>query len=255
MNTLLPSILDVAQKYHIEFHTKSFGKKETLAKCPFCREDANKPKKHYLSLNTDRNIYKCWYCKQSGGVLDFEARLSGKSFNMVKQQYFGKRRRSLHPAFQLDPYQLDEIGWKEFKRTSLKGFQEKREEILQDWKAYVHDEMAYYYAIFMCIAHLDNQKQRQEELLEGFIQTCWDSSIPNMYGQILDEFLKRYEEQEEWAIEGINIGRSAWRVCLRTLDFQLETLLFNIAFLRYLIKTENKKDTIPNKTVSQQKVI
>ncbi|GAB3051558.1 hypothetical protein [Virgibacillus ainsalahensis] len=242
---MLPCILDVAQKYEVHFQAKSYGKKETLCKCPFCREDASKPKKHYLSLNTEDNVYKCWYCRQSGGVLDFEVKLSGKTYAEVKQQYFGKQKTRLHPAYQLDPYQLERIGWKKYKRMSFKGFQQKREQIIKDWKQYVHDELVTHYAMFLCIAHLENQVQRQQELLTWFIQKCWDSPIPNMYGRVQNEFLKRCMDGKGWAKEGTALGRSAWRVCLKSLDIDLDTLFLNILFLQHVAKIENKKRHLP----------
>ncbi|MFC3041587.1 hypothetical protein ACFOGI_15175 [Virgibacillus xinjiangensis] len=251
----MPSILDVAQKYGIRFETRSYGQKETRCKCPFCEEDANKPKKYYLSLNTVDNVYKCWYCKASGGVLDFEMQLSGKSYNEVKEKYFGKKKRKLHPACLLNPYQLDRIGWKEYKRKSFQDFLQKREEVIKDWKRYVHDELVVHYALFICIAHLENQEKRQEELLVWLIQSCWKSYIPNMYTRIQDEILKPWEAAADWAREGTELGRSAWRVCLKTMDFELETLLLNIMFIHYAAHMETKKRHVSKEKRVTQKVI
>ncbi|WP_067729852.1 hypothetical protein [Oceanobacillus damuensis] len=239
---MLPSILDVAQLYDLQFNPRSFGKRETLCKCPFCKADSHpgKRKKYYLSLNTEDNVYKCWYCKESGGVIDFEVKLSGKAFSEVKQKYFKKRKKAVHLAYELDPYQLEIIGWKEYKRKSFKGFREKREEVLRDWKHFVRKELTLNYALFMCIAHLEGQPNRQRELLVWFIKICWDSPVPNMYERIQDEFLKPKSDSSEWAMEGTEIGRIAWKACIKTMDFELENLLIHVIYADYFNR-ENKK--------------
>ncbi|OZU89047.1 hypothetical protein CIL03_08500 [Virgibacillus indicus] len=247
---MLPNILDVALAYDLQFNPKTYGKKESLAKCPFCKEDSNKRKKFYLSLNIDYQLYKCWYCAESGGVLDFEAKLSGRSFTEVKQKYFGKCQTPIHPAFGLDPYQLEKIGWKEYKRKSFKEFQEKKDEVFQDWENYVKKELVRNYALFMCIAHLENQLERRKELLIWFIKRCWDSTVPNMYEMIQDEFLKPEYARKEWAIEGMEIGRAAWKACIKTMDFEIENLLVYVIFADYFYR-ENKK-AHPNKERATQ---
>ncbi|TMN20905.1 hypothetical protein [Lentibacillus cibarius] len=243
---MLPNILDVAQKYDLQFQSKSFGKKESLAKCPFCKEDAGKRRKFYLSLNTEEQLYKCWYCKKAGGVLDFEVQLSGKPYQEIKQNYFGTCRQSLHPAYRLTPYQLERIGWKEYKRNDFRQFQMHKRQILNDWKQYTHEKLALHYAIFLCIAHLENQQKRQQELLVWLIYKCWHATIPNMYNRIQDEYLKGQEQgPKKWAVEGTILGRLAWGTCLETIDFDMDTLFVNIVFLQYLRKTEHKKGHVP----------
>ena len=239
---MLPNILDVAQEYGVQFNPKTFGKRESLAKCPFCKEDSasNKKKKFYLSLNTDFQLYKCWYCSKSGGVLDFETKLSGKAFNEVKQKYFGEQQRPVHSAYKLDPYQLETIGWREYKRKSFKDFQAKRDEVLKDWSCYLRNELKRNFALFLCIAHLENQPERQEELLIWFIRKCWESRVPNMYEMILDQFLIPEFARSEWAQEGVEIGRIAWKACIKTMDFDVEDLLVYVVFADYFFR-ENKK--------------
>ncbi|QKY69415.1 hypothetical protein [Lentibacillus sp. CBA3610] len=187
-------------------------------------------------------------------MLDFEVKLSGKSFNAVKEQYFGKVRKSLHPAYQLNPYQLKCIGWQNYKRISFNGFLQKREHVLKDWKQFVHDELVTHYALFLCIAHLENQNERQKELMTWFIRKCWTSPIPAMYDQVQNAFLGRYEDLKDWAAEGTELGRSAWRVCLKTMDIDLDSLFLNILFLKALTKIDDKKRHNPKRKVSQKKL-
>lgn len=58
-------------------------------KCPFCREDAKlgKEKKFYLSLNTVDQVFKCWFCKESGGVFRLIALLEGAPEGKVIEQF------------------------------------------------------------------------------------------------------------------------------------------------------------------------
>ena len=242
MIDVLPNILNIAQEYGLKFQPKTYGKKESLCKCPFCKEDSQpgKEKKYYLSLNTNDQVYKCWYCKQSGGVLDFESKLSGKPFNEIKEKYFGRQRKSLHPAFRLNPYQLDQIGWKEFKRKSFKDFQQKREEVLMDWKEYVQKELTRNFACYICIANLKGQESRQRELLTWFIKKCWKSHVPNMFEIVQNEYLKQEHERSDWAEKGMEIGRIAWSTCIKIVDFDLEDLFVYIIFADYYLR-ENKK--------------
>jgi len=240
---MLPNILDIAQEHSLTFHPKHFGKKETLAKCPFCKEDSkpHKRKDYYLSLNTKDQVYKCWYCLASGGVLQFESKLSGKSFHEVKEKHFGKEKKPLHPAFRLDPYQLDEIGWREYKRENFKGFQQQRHTVIRDWKQYVHDELAKNFALFICLAHLEKQAKPQPERLRWFIQKCWDSLIPNMYEKIQEEFMKSRRERKSWAKKGTEIARISWKVSIKTLDANLDNLFINILFIDLFMKMDKKK--------------
>lgn len=99
---MLPNILDVAAEHGLTFQPRSYGKKQTLAKCPFCLEDdqPRKRKKYYLSLNTHEQVFKCWYCGESGGVFRFMALLEGVSENEVIDRYRKKSGSTYqrHPA-------------------------------------------------------------------------------------------------------------------------------------------------------------
>jgi len=243
---MLPNILDVAHEHNLIFDSKSYGKKETLAKCPFCKEDSKPEKKkvYHLSLNTKDQVYKCWFCGEAGGVLRFEAKLSNIPFAKVREKYFGKKKKNLHPAYKLTPEQLDEIGWLSFKQKDFKGFQQKREQVLKDWKSYVYHELAKHFALFMCMAHLENQKQKQKESLAWFIQKCRKKPIPKMYELIHNEYLKPAHERRNWAKRGTEIARIAWKTSIKTLDIHLDDLYVNVLFIDYFMRNQIKKDTI-----------
>ena len=121
-----------------------------------CRKDCVR------SLNTQDQVYKCWYCGVSGGVLDFEGKLSGISYNEVREKYFGKRKKPVHPAESLNTHQLRLIGWAEYKRNDRYEFKRNRESVLRDWKTYEHGELVKHFALFMVVAHIENQAERQK---------------------------------------------------------------------------------------------
>ncbi|WP_193065038.1 CHC2 zinc finger domain-containing protein [Oceanobacillus oncorhynchi] len=231
---MLPNILDVAQTYAIEINPKSYGKKETLAKCPFCNEDSRPEKrnKFYLSLNTNKQVYRCFYCGDKGGVLQFEAKLSNTSFDDIRQKYFGQKRKSLHPAYRLNPEQLSQIGWQEYKRRDINGFREQKNEVEKDWKQYVYDELVKYFALYICVKHLDDI-----QALEWFKQKCKGIPIQKLYERILNQYRKKEEERNVWAIEGTKIARIAWTVSIK-IDQDFNNLFVNVLIADYLYKKE-----------------
>ena len=106
----LPSILDVARRYGVEINESTLDRAEVRAKCPFCRADANRPRKYYLSLNPAKNVFRCWFCGEAGGVVRFEALLSGRTEAAVMEAY-GLGRKDRHPAERLTARQLRIAGY------------------------------------------------------------------------------------------------------------------------------------------------
>src|SRR5690625_2018645 len=158
---MLPSIVKIAREYDIVINERTIEQKEIRVKCPFCGEDY--PHKFHLSLNIGKNVFKCWNCKENGGVLQFESLVSGKSYNEVRKKYFGsrKKKKAVHPAHRLSPEQLDAIGWRSVKREDFNSFNRSREEVLRDWERYKYEELVKYYAVFLLIAHFpDSNKKR-----------------------------------------------------------------------------------------------
>jgi hypothetical protein len=258
---MLPEILKVAEEYGLTFNPRYHGKKETLCKCSFCEEDSRpgKGNKFYLSLNTHDQVYKCWYCGVSGGVIDFEAKLSGLPYNEVREKYFGKRKKPVHPAESLNARQLRLIGWAEYKRKDRHDFKKNRESVLRDWKNYEHEELVKHFALFMVIAHIENQAERQNELLQYLIRSCHKTQINLLFNRLLAEYVKDEEERAGWAKEGTNIGRAAWKVSLSTYDFGMDKVVYNVVFLYHMlvmkktqtpIKGTRKKEAIMNDKLS-----
>lgn len=238
----LPSIIEVAERAGLELNPRSLNKKEVYAKCPFCIGDANRKGSYKLSLNQQYNVFKCWICGEHGGVLDLESRLTRVPFNEVRAKYFGQKRKVTHPAENLSPTQLKMIGWAECKRRNREDFLKRRAEVLHDWKEYEYNEKVKYFALLMVIAHIENQEERQKELLLYLTKACGESSVRMLFSTIMDEYIKEAHERSEWAIEATEIARAAWKVSLKTLDFDMEKVLSNTVMCFYMSKMYN-----PNK--------
>lgn len=153
---MLPNILDIAVKHHLTFETRSYGKKQTLAKCPFCREDAqpHKAKKYYLSLNTEEQLFRCWYCNESGGVFRFMALLEGESEQTVTARYRAKTpKRPLHPAEKLTGSQCRFMGmdarpdWYEIRSFREDYYKQLLDLVWKAWRQFVTNEKRYAYQL------------------------------------------------------------------------------------------------------------
>lgn len=237
---MLPRILDIAKEHNLIFDQRSFGKKETLAKCPFCEADAHKPKKYYLSLNTDDQVYRCWYCRKAGGVLDFEARLTNKSFKEVRQKYFGKKskkKEKYNPAEYLTAEQLEAIGWNEIRRKDYKRFKRSLNQVCRDWYEYEHWNFVQLYAEFVVIAHMDQigvSDEQRQKWLQYIIEKGKSRFIDLPLTYMIEEFTKDEESLGDWSKKGLEIARTSWKVCQQKNDFS--NVLTNIPFIQLLMK-------------------
>ncbi|WP_046176228.1 hypothetical protein [Domibacillus indicus] len=156
---MLPNILDVASEHKLTFQPRSLGKKQTLAKCPFCREDdqPRKRKKYYLSLNTQEQIFKCWYCGESGGVFRFMALLEGVSENEVIDRYRKKSRSTykLHPAEKLTSSQCRMMGldkkpdWMGIRKFDYPSYKKLRELVWKAWNQFLQNEKRFAYQLLV----------------------------------------------------------------------------------------------------------
>lgn len=237
---MLPSILNIADEHQLESDAKTYGKKESYFKCPFCEQDSlpkNKDK-YYLSLNTEDNVFKCWFCLESGGVLQFEALLTGRPYEDVRQKYFGERRKNTHPAYKLSPDQLRAIGWQDKKRHSFEAFQKSREDVLRDWKIYEQEELTKHYALFTLIAHFPIEKERRKHY-EWFMEICQQSKVENLNNRIVQQWNSK--KKEKWANQGKDIARIAYISTFESGDFEFQNIFVNILFVCELLKLKCKQ--------------
>ncbi|WP_050179613.1 hypothetical protein [Domibacillus robiginosus] len=156
---MLPNILDIATDHQLTFQPRSFGKKQTLAKCPFCREDdqPRKRKKYYLSLNTQEQLFRCWFCGESGGVFRFIALLEGVSEKEVIDRYRKKSGSTYkqHPAEKLTSSQCKMMGldakpdWVDIRKFDYESYKELRELVWKAWKQFLWNEKRFAYQLLV----------------------------------------------------------------------------------------------------------
>lgn len=238
---MLPSILHIAEQYNLISDSRTYGEKESLFKCPFCKQDSlpENKKKFYLSLNTKDNVFKCWYCDESGGVLRFEALLSHKPYEVIRRKYFGERKENLHPAYKLTPDQLREIGWQSRKRDNFQGFLKNRDRVIEDWKEYERQELVKHYALFTLIAHFPIKNDRRDHY-EWFVEVCQDSKVDQLSNKIVQQW--NSPKKMEWAVEGNSIAEMAITISYETGDFEFDNLFLNVLFIQELLKYKEVKE-------------
>lgn len=152
MSSILPNIVDVASKHNLVMNPKTIGKKEVLCKCPFCLEDSNKKNKYFLSLNGDKNVYKCWYCGLFGGVVKFISLLEGKTESEIIEKLRNENSFNYkkHPAEKLSKAQLKMIGypnvnWVKNREYDVELYLQFREVVIQKWLSFVEEQKAWAY--------------------------------------------------------------------------------------------------------------
>lgn len=203
---MLPKILEVAEKNGLVIEPRSYGKKETMAQCPFC---ASNDGKYKLSLNTVDNVYKCWSCKESGGVLHFEAKLTGLSYQEIKEKYFKGKKKSVNLAEILTSKQMEKIGLS--KRSDKK-------EIAQKWFIYEFHQLSEMFAELLII----NQKEVDREKYFLYLQErAKESKIPQAFDKLMMELVNYPSVHSNWAKSGITVANIAYSQaandCLKTI--------------------------------------
>lgn len=173
MLSLLPNILEVAQNNNLEADPKTINKKEVRFKCPFCHADANRRNKYYLSINESKNVFKCWYCKESGGVLKFISLLEGKSeqelIEEIRQQNGWSYKK--HPAERLTRMQLELIGypkidWIRNRKFDYDFYIAFRDKVWTQWQAYIKEKKQYCYQLLFVNLISGNFKKGIEQVKE-----------------------------------------------------------------------------------------
>ena len=111
--------------------------------------------------------------------------------------------------------------------------------VLNDWQNYEYEELAKHFAMFIVIAHIENQEERQNELLHYVMQSCRDTQIYLMFNRLMAEYVIDEKERAGWAIEGAEIA--AWKVSLSTYDFEMNKVVLNVAFLSHMWKMDKNQ--------------
>lgn len=150
MATILPDIVTVAQSHHLVIASGTLHKREVLCKCPFCQEDRKpgKERQYYLSLNAEKQTFKCWFCPEAGGVLRFVSLLTGTPEEQLLQQY--RKRRLDHPAEGLSHRQRLLLGqaygyvsdpdWHRMKKRDKTYYLWTLDRMWADWQQFVEEQ-------------------------------------------------------------------------------------------------------------------
>ncbi|QZT33677.1 hypothetical protein HUR95_15855 [Caldalkalibacillus thermarum TA2.A1] len=206
---MLPDIMPVAEQHGLVINERTRGKREVLAKCPFCQEDAKpgKEKKFYLSLNTEDQVFKCWFCGEAGGVFRFISLLEDVPESEVIERYRFKRGKyKPHPAERLTLHQLKLIDvnfkphWAELRKYDKQLYFKVRQEVWERWKSFLFVERrSAFQQLYMAIEtgtysrFVANVKQREREI-----------GVP-LLEPVLDVFSR--EQWPTWVEEALELPR------------------------------------------------
>lgn len=198
---MLPSILDAAIQHGLEMNERSAKNlKDVRFKCPFCGADKGKDNKYYLSVNTKDNVFRCWYCNESGGVLRFMALLENVSIEELKRRLFSghkssRRGKKLHPAEKLTPVQLRELGFDRINWSALKKNYSLYKRTLNwvwcNWEEYVRINKRWAYIEFLAA-----------ETGERKLAVCrkYAAKLNLSAGELLREFVEARYKEPAWAV-------------------------------------------------------
>lgn len=237
---MLPSIIHVAKQFGLEADEKTFDNKEVRFKCPFCPSPSDK---YHLSLNKDKNLFKCWKCGESGGVLKFEAMLSNQSFEQVRQKYFGKRKEKIHPAYLLTPQQLKKIGWDNMKQEDFQNFVENKDKVYKEWRKYAYWEYVKHYALLTLIAYFPF---KEYQLYHWLSESAQKSGVPNLWEHLIKEYNSK-AKKKKWALEGLEVARAVYKYSVKTGDNNFFTSLSNVLVAMELLRLreiQNRRDSV-----------
>lgn len=199
---MLPNILEIADNHLLTILPKSREREQVLCKCPFCSEDSkpNKNNKYYLSINQDKNMFKCWFCGESGGVIRFTALLEGVTEQEVSARYRNPNRKIIHPAERLTRTQKRLMGiarepdWLAMKKRDLDYYLRTLDLIWEEWTGFIENELKEAYRLVVYGIHFMKYQEYVDEIRnrEKEIQEILLSPVLELYSE---------QEKPDWAIQ------------------------------------------------------
>lgn len=167
---MLPEILHIARQHKLSLCSRTLHKEEVLCKCPFCNEDSKpgKRRKYYLSLNTKDQVFKCWFCGESGGVFRFMALLEGVTEDEVRSQY--RKQKVSHPAERLTRRQRKLMGfdsdpdWDAMKRRDMSYYFRTMDFLWSEWKHFVDSQIREAYFLLLLGIRFHKYSEYIEEI-------------------------------------------------------------------------------------------
>lgn len=185
---MLPEIVDVAKKHKLIINTRTLHSEEVLCKCPFCQEDSKpgKRRRFYLSLNSQSQVFKCWFCGESGGVLRFIALLEGVSEEKVRSRY--RRSHTTHPAERLTRRQRLLLGgyekepdWRLMKKRNRDYFLRTMDYLWERWNDFLETErQEAYFLLILGIRfgkyreYVEQIRQREKQIGASLLKEVLD---------------------------------------------------------------------------------
>jgi hypothetical protein len=200
---LLPEILKIAEEHGLRINPRTYDKKEVMVKCPFCGHDdlPGKERKYHLSLNTEDQVFKCWVCKESGGVFRFIALLEGIPESDVIERYHHKKGHyKPHPAEKLTLHQCRLLGyknkpnWAAMRKRDMEYHRRTRNQLWREWMDFMAEQKRLAYQLLV----VGIQSMKYKKTIEAIKQMEIEISAP-----LLEDVLKIYSlpHRPHWAVE------------------------------------------------------
>lgn len=186
---MLPDILSVADQKGLIVNSRTRYNEEVLCKCPFCYEDSkpSKKRRHYLSLNTKDQVFKCWFCGECGGVLRFISLLEGVTEEDVRSRF--RKRKVEHPSERLTRRQRKLIGekvepdWATMKKRDRAYYIRTMNCIWSEWNAFVKTQVEQAFFLLSLGIRFGKYSEYIEEIkkLEKVIEAPLLNEVLNIY--------------------------------------------------------------------------
>ena len=182
-------------------------KEEHLFECPFCNDGSGHSKKKYkLSINANKNVFKCWRCGRSGGALDFITTVDRVSRTEAVKIVYGTRDVRIngsnsadnyeHPAKKLSAKQLRLIGFESLPgyAASFREYKHELDIIEKYWQRFVADEKK-----LVCVALLLPELCNDTKRLFLNEAACnLEVTSKQLFEEIRAVFKLAYADRPEW---------------------------------------------------------
>ncbi|MBM7634200.1 hypothetical protein [Geomicrobium sediminis] len=214
-----PDIMTIVSEYNLEINPRTANKIQVEAKCPFCHGDANKRRKYKFSINAEMHVFRCWLCNASGYVYDLEAHLSNKPYEEVRKKY---TKRKLRKAEKLSPKQLEKIEKRHLK-VDYEAFKQQFTQIEKEWDDYCLGQKRLLLSKIL-LGHVLNL-----DMMSAIYAQVESSEVPNLYSEVIHEYLHIEITKKSWAIE----ARASVKSLLQDYQSENEHTLVAVLLIRH----------------------
>lgn len=190
-DSILPDILEVAGEHGIALGKPLRHRPEIRACCPFCNDS-----KYHLYLNTAKQVFHCYKCGETGGVVRFLALLTNTPESSVLEELKKKARennpmpkrktrKNFHPALKLNVFQLRLIGyecrpnWKDFFSKQPTLAKQYADAVWKKWQRFIEYEQIQALKMLLLSLHkgtysigVEHVRNRSKEIGYDFLTPC-----------------------------------------------------------------------------------